>query len=255
MKNKIENFDDIIFEKRNKEYGAYELRKRYSKRGSVALAVSIIVLLVGVGIPLIASIINRVDYDRYIEGGSTIELITDIPKNEVVVPPPPPPPTTDVKAVKFEVPKIVDSTSIDAGDVLTTGEYGDFANKVISDTTVEKIVIVNEIETSYVEKKPLETWEITEQPTLEGLTTFISENIRYPQEAIDNDIQGTVYVKFVVKSTGAVEDVQLLRGVNDLLDNEALRIVSILPKWNPGKQNGTPVSVRFTIPIKFKLQD
>ena len=82
---------------------------------------------------------------------------------------------------------------------------------------------------------------------------WVTEQVQYPQEAIDQNIQGRVVLQFTVNKEGQVEDVQVLRGVNDLLDNEAVRVVSSSPKWEPGTQNGTPVNVKYTFPVVFRL--
>ncbi len=86
------------------------------------------------------------------------------------------------------------------------------------------------------------------------LMTYISKNIVYPEKAKADKIQGKVYVAFVINKNGKVENVTLAKGVNEMLDNEAVRVIGTLPDWTPGKKNGEAVSVNFTIPINFKLQ-
>jgi protein TonB len=260
MSNKVENFDDIIFENRNKDYGAYELRKKYSKRGVVALAVSIVILLTAVGAPLIASIINEKPSDIVIGGRVLIDMDSTIQNpDELIIPPPPPPPVSTAKDLVYKIPKPVDSLSSDAEDFLTNNEILEGLKTEIADTTDEKIVIIDEPGEVIVETQVFQSFEIQEQPSFEGgeagLMRYITDNIQYPQEAIENGIKGIVYIRFVVKSSGEVGEVQLLRSVDDLLDKEALRVVKSLPKWNPGKQNGNAVNVWFTIPINFKLSE
>lgn len=82
---------------------------------------------------------------------------------------------------------------------------------------------------------------------------FLQKNIKYPIEAKEKGIKGTVYVEFVVEKDGLVDDVLVKKGVNALLDKEAVRVVTSMPKWTPGKQNGTLVAVRYTLPVKFDL--
>ena len=86
------------------------------------------------------------------------------------------------------------------------------------------------------------------------LMKFINENLRYPVAAIENGIQGRVMVQFVVKKDGSVDDVTVLHGVDSALDQEAIRVCKTLPKFIPGKQNGQPVNVWFTLPIFFRLE-
>ena len=86
-----------------------------------------------------------------------------------------------------------------------------------------------------------------------ALRQYIAENIAYPVLAQENDIQGTVYVRFVVTKKGNVGEVQVVRGVDKLLDDEAIRVVESLPKFTPGSQRGKKVNVWYTVPIKFQL--
>lgn len=86
-----------------------------------------------------------------------------------------------------------------------------------------------------------------------ALLTFLSSHIQYPKAAADNKVQGKVYVKFVVTSTGKVDRVQIARSVDKDLDQEALRVCSKLPNFIPGRQGGQAVNVWYTLPITFKL--
>ena len=86
-----------------------------------------------------------------------------------------------------------------------------------------------------------------------ALRKYIATNMDYPVVAQENDIQGTVYIRFVVKKNGKVGEVQLQRGVDPLLDEEAIRVIKTLPDFSPGKQGGKPVNVWFSVPVKFKL--
>ena len=83
---------------------------------------------------------------------------------------------------------------------------------------------------------------------------FLSKNIQYPEEAMKNDVQGRVIVQFVVKKDGSISDPTIARGVNPLLDKEALRVINAMPKWKPGMHEGKAVNVKYTIPVAFKLQ-
>ena len=87
----------------------------------------------------------------------------------------------------------------------------------------------------------------------QALFKFISENLEYPQHAIDGQIEGRVVVQFVVDKTGKVGNIQVVRSIDKLLDQAAIDVVRALPAWKPGRQNGKPVNVRYTLPIVFKL--
>ena len=106
------------------------------------------------------------------------------------------------------------------------------------------------------------TWDATTVDVLpefpggmDGMVNYLKSAIKYPDEEWDAGIQGTVHVRFIVGKDGAVRDVTVARGVTQNLDAEAMRAVKAMPKWSPGKQDGKPVKVIFTLPIKFKLAD
>ena len=103
-----------------------------------------------------------------------------------------------------------------------------------------------------------EVFEIVEQnPSFPGgneaLMKWLNKNLKYPASAQDNGIQGRVLVQFVVNKDGSIVDPKVLRSVDPALDKEALRVVSAMPKWQPGKQRGKTVRVRFTLPVTFRL--
>lgn len=99
---------------------------------------------------------------------------------------------------------------------------------------------------------------VEEQPEFPGgqieLMKFLQKNIKYPTISQENGVQGRVIVQFVVNRDGSIVDTQVMRGVDPYLDKEALRVVSAMPKWKPGKQRGKPVRTRFTLPVQFRLQ-
>ncbi|MFP4447291.1 MAG: energy transducer TonB [Bacteroidales bacterium] len=89
---------------------------------------------------------------------------------------------------------------------------------------------------------------------INGFRNYIQKNLKYPNVAAENGIEGTVFVKFVVDEDGSISNVEVMRGVDPALDEEAVRAIRDAPEWEPGKQRGKPVRVQFTIPIVFKLQ-
>jgi protein TonB len=86
-----------------------------------------------------------------------------------------------------------------------------------------------------------------------GLSQYLSSTLRYPGEAQEAKVQGTVFVGFVVDKTGVIRDVTMLKGIGHGCDEEAMRVIQLMPAWTPGRQDGRQVSVRFTIPIRFIL--
>ncbi|MFC4665607.1 energy transducer TonB [Falsiporphyromonas endometrii] len=100
---------------------------------------------------------------------------------------------------------------------------------------------------------------VEENPEFPGgageLMKWLSKNVRYPEAAIENNVSGRVIVQFVVEKDGSATDVKVVRGVDPSLDKEAIRVVSNMPKWKPGKQRGKPVRTRFTLPVVFQLRN
>jgi len=126
-----------------------------------------------------------------------------------------------------------------------------------ADTDESEAIVVDNSETE--EEVDVKIFVIVEKmPEFPGgdleLRKYIAQNIKYPNIARENDIQGKVYVRFVVTEKGTVENVQIARGVDPLLDQEAIRVVESLPTWKPGEQGGKKVKVWYTVPINFQLQ-
>ena len=102
-------------------------------------------------------------------------------------------------------------------------------------------------------------YDVVEQmPSFPGgqaaLFDFLSKNIHYPVVAEENGIQGRVIVTFVVECDGSITDVRVVKSVDPSLDKEAVRVTKSMPRWNPGKHNGSAVRVKFTVPVTFRLQ-
>ncbi len=116
--------------------------------------------------------------------------------------------------------------------------------------------VLNNIEEEIEEL--VEFWKLESKPSFPGgeqeLINYISQNIKYPEEAVKNEVQGIVYVRFVISKSGKVSEIEIHRGVNPDLDNEALRVVKMLPDWIPGMQANKPVKCSNIIPIKFLLK-
>jgi len=168
---------------------------------------------------------------------------TEVTVREQELPPPPPPRTivSDIINIVEDNVKIEDDFDFDLPD---EDEDIDFV-----DTDFDMPDDVDEPDEIFliVEKMP-------EFPGGEpALRKYIAENIKYPPLAQENDISGKVYVRFVVTKTGAVGEVQVVRSVDKLLDDEAVRVVETLPNFKPGQQRGKPVSVWYTVPIDFQL--
>jgi periplasmic protein TonB len=251
--------DEIVFERRNKTYGAYILRKLYNRHMSRALILAVIILLAGLAYPLASSYYAQ-KRAGYIEKAASAEFIDmDRPKEEAPPPPPPPPPPPAAleQKVKFVAPVVTTEEVVEDADIFNQDELAQTTNEAVAVTEEVAEVVTKEEVIEVEESKPVFTI-VEEMPSFPGgeaeRNKFLATNIVYPQQATENGIQGTVYVSFVVDSKGNVTDVKVLRGIGGGCDEEALRVVKMMPQWHPGKQNGKQVRVLFNMPIYFKLQ-
>jgi len=246
--------DEIVFERRNKLYGAYDLRKVYNKHVTRSLLIAIAILIAGVAYPLISSYYAKARAG-YVEKTAGAEFLNaPPPKEDAPPPPPPPPPAALEQKVKFVAPIVTTEEVEETQDIFN---QDDLSAKPIEAVAVEEeVAVVKEEVIEVEEKKPIFTI-VEEMPSFPGgdepRVKFLRDNIVYPQMAKENNIQGTVYVSFVVDSKGKVTDVRLLRGIGGGCDEEAIRVVKLMPPWNPGKQNGKSVRVQFNMPIRFTL--
>jgi len=164
---------------------------------------------------------------------------------QVTPPPPPPPPAPSL------ILNIVDNTADINDDIDINAE----ADENMQMDEYHAVAIQQEEEEEIQEQ---EIFQVVENaPAFPGgdmaRMKFLQDNIKYPQMARESGIQGTVYVTFVVERNGSVTDVKILRGIGGGCDEEAMRVVKNMPKWEPGKQRGKPVRVQFNMPIKFTL--
>jgi protein TonB len=249
-------FDDIVFESRNKEYGAYRLRKKYSRNVLIAMLIGIIILATAIITPYInAKALEKRSHRAEREVEIKLENL-DQPNETVTPPPPPPPPPQDVvQAARYVPPVVVDSVKPEEEVKLMTA---DEAQVEVKNTEVVEVVeeVKEEVQEEEAEPEPFVVVE--EMPMFPGgdaaLLTYIGEHTNYPEVAKENNIQGRVIVRFCVTSKGGVSQVSVLKGVDPELDAEAVRVVSTLPAFKPGKQGGKPVPVWYMVPITFTLK-
>jgi periplasmic protein TonB len=248
-------FDDIVFENRNKEYGAYKLRKKYSRNLLIGMIIGIIIL----GTAIITPYINaralenqkkRAEFQVAIKMENLDQPIQAPPPP----PPPPPPPAEAVQQVKYVAPVVVDSIKPEEAKQMMTTDAAqvEVKNEEVT-AVVEAPVEVKE------EEAPAEVFVVVEEmPTFPGGDTemmkFIYANIAYPEIAKENNIQGRVTLRFCVTYKGTVDQISVIKSVDPALDNEAKRVIALLPAWKPGKQGGKPVNVWYTVPVTFQLK-
>jgi periplasmic protein TonB len=249
------DLDEIVFENRNKDYGAYQLRKKYDRTLIVALMVGIIVVCTAVITPYLnaKALENRQKRaDREVE--IKMENL-DQPDEQVAPPPPPPPPPSDVVQQQRYVPPVVVDT-IKPEDVQNIMTADDAQVEVQDQEVVEVVEVKEEVQEAEVEIQPFIIVE--EMPEFPGgvleLQKYLAANTNYPELPKENNIQGKVIVRFCVTAKGGVNQVSILRGVDPELDAEAIRVVNTLPAFKPGKQGGKPVPVWYSVPINFTLK-
>ncbi|MFE3847379.1 energy transducer TonB [Flavobacterium sp. LB3P45] len=253
---------DIVFEGRNKAYGAYELRKTNNKTTVKALVLGAIVFALAVSAPLIVSLLpNSSDDTETLD--TKITAIKLPPKKEEIKkdlpPPPPPPPKVDqVKFVKpvvakadevtEEPPKIVEikdkklgaeTIKGDPDAVLTVEPVGTGPAAVVE----EDNQIYN---TAGIEVKP-------EFPGgMDKFYSYVGKNYQTPEE---DGLKGKVYVTFVVEKDGSLTDIKVIRDIGYGTGKEAIRVLNKCPRWNPGEQNGKKVRVLYSLPITIQTAE
>ena len=275
---------DLVFADKNKDFGAYELRRQSDRRHNMAVLFTIVGLIVVFILILAYSKYSdyRAEQDQLAlqeqrEKMAAAELIQ---QDEAE---PEPEPEPEEQKMEMEIPEIpeevlatvqvtqiaiVDADKVQ-NEVMDMEEQKEdntargVVNQEGSDDVdkfeaVKEQVIVKEPEPE--KPKEEEIFVAVEQPAefpggQAALMKWLSQNIRYPEAAQQNDIQGRVVVKFVVEKDGSVAQATIARGVDKDLDREALRVVNKMPKWQPGKNNGVAVRSYFNLPVTFKLQN
>ena len=264
--------DDIVFADRNKAYGAYTLRKDYSKTVYRALIIGSVLFLLAMATPTIISVLKPEEQEQAMVEVDLMKLPPPpIDPNEPPPPPPPPVEVPKVNTVKFLPPEVKPDEEVPEETPPPTVE--ELKEAVAAEKTQEgdpnaEEVIVAPEETAgptkveaAVEAAPKEEqiFTVVEQnPEFPGgmsaLGQFLSKNIRYPPAASRANVSGRVFVSFVVNTDGSIQDVQVLKGLGFGTDEEAMRVVRAMPKWRPGKQSGRPVRVKYNLPINFQLE-
>ena len=270
---------DMVFAGKNKEYGAYQLRKGTSGRNIKALLILIIAAAL-VGGFLAWKVIEQKQAEEQQAYMEAMELakLQEQAKKEKKKPEPIKPKVEQKKEIpvaretqKFTAPVIKkdelvkEENQVKQMDQLDDKVAVGTENKEgVKDRTVE--AVRNDIAVAAPPPPPAPKPEVAnkvfdvveEMPSFPGgqgaLMAFLSSNIKYPVVAQENGVQGRVIVGFVVEKDGSISDVKVMRSVDPSLDREAQRVVKAMPKWKPGKQNGSAVRVKYTVPVVFRLQ-
>ena len=270
-------WSDMMFENRNKEYGAYVLRRQTGRRNVLSM-VAVLLLFAAVMIFMIA----KNAYDAYQKEHAVMDQVTElsaltqqkkkeakVERKEIPVKQEQQQVVEKVKSsVKFTAPVIKKDDEVKPEDELKSQDEimnskvaVGALNVVGNDESGEVLKAKEVIATEPVKPKEEENkvFDVVEQmPSYPGgmgaLMQYLSSHIKYPVIAEENGIQGRVICTFVVERDGSITDVRIAKSVDPSLDKEAMRVVSSMPKWIPGKQNGSAVRVKYTLPVTFRLQ-
>jgi periplasmic protein TonB len=268
----IPDFDDIVFKRLNREYGAYILRKRYTRVLTLSIILAIIIGSIVVIIPFLR-ISGQKSKEIYTSRYVTMENLTAPDEHGGTPPPPAPtvPPQTKAAArhiateLKYLAPKVVDTIlpvekpMISTADSITEGIEGES----IIDGKGDGTGAFSGSGTGQGGEGGDGTGyglysKVDEMPTFRGgdinkFREWVQKKTRYPQIATVNGIQGKVYITFVIETDGSVSNVKVARGVDPLIDDEALKSVRSSPKWTPGRHRGKAVRVSYYITVNFEL--
>ena len=257
---------DLVFDNRNKEYGAYDLRKHYANNMVKAMGIaffSVIVLFVAHGVLFkptpIAEVPRTIPDIPIIQLRSVKPHIIEPPKAAITHP------HTQVSATKYPVlvatrddhavepPKITELQTTAIGPATVSGK-NDGANEDLPITTPGNGTAPPAEDNT---PKTLDAVEVAPEPKggADAWSKFLQKNIRYPAQAVDAGKSGRVWVSFIVEKDGHLSNFTVDRGAGFGMDEEALRVLKLAPAWKPGIQNGHAVRVKYNIPINFQLND
>lgn len=259
---------DLVFAEKNKEYGAYQMRAGSARRHTIAVVAVVGIALLGFCLPMLVP--KAAPQAR--EVITEVTVLSQLEESEVkqeemkrVEPVAPPPPALK-SSIKFTAPVIKKDAEVsDVDEIKGQEELTQSAAAIsIADVTGndeehgQDIADLEQVVVQAPEEEP-QVFEVAEQmPRFPGgtaaLMKFISKHLKYPQTAVDNGVQGRVTCRFLVGQDGTVSDVEILKPLDPYCDKEAVRVILSMPRWIPGRQNGEPVSVRYTVPITFRIK-
>ena len=265
---------DLVFEGRNQSYGAYKLRKTTGKRNLWALiivALAAVLLYLGLQLQRMAEANKKVENTQAVELAklNTEKKEAKVEKKEVIRQEPEKVVEQVKSSVKFTAPVIKKDEEVKEEDEIKLDEVQK-SDKAVGAFTVEgndevggavlkakEDIAAPEPPKHVVEETKIFTL-VEQMPMFPGgdaaLMGYLRDNMHYPTVAAENGVQGRVVVGFVVERDGSITDVNVLRSVDPSLDREAMRVVKAMPKWTPGKQNGSAVRVKYQVPVTFRLQ-
>lgn len=254
---------DLVFEGRNKRYGAYELRKENPKTSIKALVGGAVIFALCLSAPLIWDLIPSLEDDQATLDEKVVLVNMDKPKENLPPPPKPPePPKPKIDEVKFVAPKVVEKEKV----VEEIKTIEDLKDKVIAEKDQKgdkdaEIVIDQptgnaDKDAEIVDNNVYSSAGIEVQPEFPGgsagWTKYVQRNYRTPE--VEQDLKGRVFVEFVVEKDGSLTDIKVLRDLGFGTGAEAIRMLKNAPRWKPGVQNGKSIRVRYSLPIMLDIK-
>lgn len=268
------NWVDLVFEGKNQEYGAYQLRKDTGRRNVKALLLTL-ATIIAIGFLVWAKVAIENQLNSRVAIETDVELSKLAQKKETKVERKEPVKIEMEKqvvekvksSVKFTAPEIKKDNEVNPEDEIKSQDDLSKTNTAIGSFDVkgndEEGGEVLKAQQVAIDEAPKEeetkVFDVVEQmPSFPGgdaeLMKFLNTHIKYPVVAEENGIQGRVIATFVVERDGSITDVKVIKSVDPSLDKEAIRVLKSMPKWIPGKQNGSTVRVKYTVPVTFRLQ-
>lgn len=246
--------EDIVFEGRNKSYGAYDLNHKCRKYMVIGFLATLLGVSSAVAVPFIKAFKDTGRTKDFETGVTVVVKPIKIDQPKVILPPEPT--INEIKQAAYVIPVIVEEA--DEDEIMAS-------NSELFETVRNIPVDIQHIE-PIIEDQPSGIEEITEAPLFAeedasfmggDVTEFrnwVIKNITYPTVAVENHIFGKVIVEFTIDVTGNVTNIKFIRSLDPSVDNETRRVISSSPLWSPAKQSGRPTRQRFILPITFKME-
>lgn len=271
---------DLVFEGKNKDFGAYVIRTESTMRHKKAVLWTLIgTIIFSLMVFGYVKVSRYIEEKRIAEWADQVEVIIDMsqeaeepePEQQVLEQEKPEVLQDVLNSIKVTELQIVEDNEVNREDEILSQDEIEQTNRAFGQTNVDNgqddrtqfQTAVDEVVVEKKEEKPKEVKEeihtlVEQMPQFPGgdaaLMKYLSSHINYPPMAAENNVQGKVILQFVVEKDGRVGEVKIARSVDKDLDKEAIRVVKSLPKFTPGRQNGYPVRVWYTLPVNFKLQ-
>jgi periplasmic protein TonB len=274
------SMNDIIFEGRNKDYGAYMLRETNERRAALSLAIALSTCLLLIFISQASMTIRPADPPlREVYVSQTENPLGNLPQTPQEEVPPPVIPEEIPEAgaeIDFVEMNVVEDNKAASNPQATQSELNDLSHQIGTENRQSDLLNLPSIIEPHLpkgtsgpalgseenkedkgEEKVFNTWELQERAEFPGGTqamyAFISKHMTYPEIALENTIEGTVMVEFTIGTDGSVANIKVLKDIGGGCGKEAERVLRMMPKWKPGKQMDMPVKSKFQAPIKFKI--